>query len=304
MLNEYLEKLEYELDRRNIKDKNDILQYFEEMITDRVESGEAIEDVITSLGEASSLVTSLFGPSDHEERTSEKTGNRKYEEFANVKEIKIDNVSYDISFKKSFGNTVSVEYNDDDYNTLKFRFEHGKLKIEQESFKGLDRLFTAFSKLFSDDRKEIFGKYKAIITIPEDTDLKIETVNGDLSFEEIEAGRLDIDGVNADIKFDHCAFEAAEIESVNGDIKIRDMMIEDRFKADLVNADLKADMLKSEEIKIDSVSGDVEVLIDGEADQYDVKVSKILKEESYRGAGRGKLRIDTVSGDIQYSFTR
>lgn len=306
MLNEYLNKLEYELDKRNIEEKNDILQYFEEMITDRVESGEKIEDVITSLGDASSLVTSLFGPSDHEEEKRENSTNRKFEEFYDVREIKIDNVSYDISFTKASGRTVSVEFNDDEYNTLKIRYEHGKLKIEQECFKGLDRFFNAFSKLFSNDRKETFGNYKAVITIPENSelDLNVETVNGDLEFEEIQAGRLRINGVNGDMSFDHCAFERNEIDSVNGDIEIRDMSILDRFKTDLVSADLKADMLRCEEIRIESVSGDVDLLIDGQADQYDVKISKVLKEQSYQGRGRGKLRIETVSGDISYSFTR
>ena len=105
------------------------------------------------------------------------------------------------------------------------------------------------------------------------------------------------------MNFDHCVFERNEIESVNGDIVIRDVTIADRLKADLVNADLKADILRCEEIRIETVSGDVDLLIDGQQDQYDIKVSKILKEQSYRGRGRGKLRIETVSGDIQYSFT-
>ena len=60
MLNDYLERINKELEARNIAEREDILNYLEEMILDREENGEDEEAIIASLGTPEEVVAGLF----------------------------------------------------------------------------------------------------------------------------------------------------------------------------------------------------------------------------------------------------
>ena len=49
MLEKYLEDLRVELDRREVDDREGILQYFEEIINDRIDNGESEEEIIKEI---------------------------------------------------------------------------------------------------------------------------------------------------------------------------------------------------------------------------------------------------------------
>ena len=311
MLNEYIEKLSKELEKRKIAEKDDIVQYFEEMITDRMESGEELEEILTSLGDASDIVNSLYGKQEtvsetQYRETTEKSSSR-YLQFLDVRDIRIENVSYDICFHPSKDDNTVIEFNDDEYSTLKIRCDDHRLKIEQDyTIKGIGSLFTSLSKIFSSGSFENRSKYHADIYLPKnaDLDLKIESTNGDLSFSETETGKCKIDSVNGDIELRNCVFEEIDLDSVNGDLAISDTTIEESFSVDNVTADIKADLLRCEDIDIDTVSGDIRLLIDGDKKDYDIRISKLMKDISYTGQRNASLKVDTVSGDISWDFTR
>ena len=50
MLNEYLTRLKNAL-HNDIEERDEILNFMEEMINDRMENGEKLEDILASLGE-------------------------------------------------------------------------------------------------------------------------------------------------------------------------------------------------------------------------------------------------------------
>ena len=52
MLNDYLERINKELETRNIAEREDILNYLEEMILDREENGEETEAIIREIKDA------------------------------------------------------------------------------------------------------------------------------------------------------------------------------------------------------------------------------------------------------------
>ena len=309
MMNEYIEALSLELQRRNISEKDDIIQYFQEMITDRLEAGESIEDILHSLGEPSDVVNSLFGKQETPETEHEKEnkGYRRYVEFVDISDVKVENISYDICFHTSESEKTVIEYDDDEYSTLKIDCEHHRLKIEQEySIKGLSSLFSSLSRIFSKNAQNSNHKYCADIYLPKnaDLDMKIDNTSGELRFDSIEIGKLKLDTVSGDVEMDHCVFEDVDSDFVSGDLKICDVTIEDSLSADTVSGDLSIDMLRCEKIDIDSVSGDIDLLIDGERKDYDIRISKLMKDISYTGERNSSLKVDTVSGDIRFDFTR
>ena len=308
MLNEYLEMIEDQLDRRNINEdeKEDILQYIEEMITDRVENGEDEDEVIASLGTADKLIDDLFPDTKVDYVEKEDLVRRKNISFTDVKKIDIDSTNYDFSFAVSDDDQVYVEYDSDEYLSLDIRFEHGVLKIDQHnSIQGIGYLFTSLSKMFSKKGSDSARKYEAIINLPKYRDLKfdIDNVSGDMKFADIAAADIKVDSVSGDLYFQSCDFAKLKIDCVSGDIEMNDVTVEDKCKLQTVSGDIRAEELESKEIRTETVSGDVEVLIRGERSDTDVRVEKPLNETTSRVNGSRYLKIETVSGDISWDFT-
>ena len=300
--NEYLDELRRQLRNRNIEEIDDILSYFEEMISDRIENGEKEEDVIVSLGSADKIVDSLFGTSDKEKKI-EKTGiETSGNIYYGVKKIDLQVNTYDIEFVHGDEDGVRVEYEEDEYTTLKISRNGDVLMIEQEdNVKGFDQLFTSLSKLFAGN----VSSHDAKIYLPEEEilDIHINDVNGDLDIHAIKGDDVHIETVNGDMEIDDCLFGKLKVESVNGDADMENIVLEGSFRGESVNGDFDIDMLKCEDINIQTVNGDVDILVDGTRRDADIRIHKIMKETNISGEGI-RLYIDTVSGDIDWDFSR
>ena len=61
MMYEFIEELRFELCKKDVNDMEDVLSYFEEMIKDRMENGEEIEDILADLGDPKRIADTLFG---------------------------------------------------------------------------------------------------------------------------------------------------------------------------------------------------------------------------------------------------
>jgi DUF4097 and DUF4098 domain-containing protein YvlB len=305
----YLEELKRELEKRNIAEKDDILQYFEEMITDREESGEEIDSILSSLGEPCDVINSLYGAEEKEESAeTEKEDTSKRYSFADVRSIKIENVTYDFCFHEDDVDEVTVVFNDDKYTTLNVECDNGRLKIEQEyAFKGITALFSSLTRLFSDsDKNNMAGRYRAEVFLPRNArlDLKMETVSGETRFTDIGIGDLKMETVSGDLELNGCNFDDCSVDSVSGNIEVHDLIVDEKFDVESVSGDLEIDGIRCEKIEIDTVSGDAEILIDGPKDDYNVKISKVLKDISTEGKRHSYLKVNTVSGTITYNFTK
>lgn len=308
ILNEYLGMIKDQLERRNIDEdeKEDILQYIEEMITDRVENGESEDEVIASLGAADKLIDDLFPDAKVFYDEKEELARRKNVSFMDVKKIDIDSANYDFSFAVCDDDQVYVEYDSDEYLSLDIRFDHGILKIDQHnSVQGMGYLFTSLSKMFSKKGIDSSRKYEAIINLPKCCDIKfdIDNVSGDMRFADITGYDMKLESVSGDLYFESCDFTKLKIESVSGDIEMNDVTVENRCKLQTISGDIKAEELESKEIRIETVSGDVGLLIRGERSDTDVKVEKPLNETKSKVGGSRYLKIETVSGSVNWDFT-
>ena len=301
--NEYLETLRRELESRNIEEIEDILSYFEEMISDRVENGESEEEVIVSLGSAKKIVDSLFGSPGKEKQIKYKEPEVLDDIYTGVRKIDLQVNTYNIEFIADDTDAVRVEFDEDEYTSLKITRNNDVLKIEQEdSVKGFDQLFTSLSKLFVGK----VSSHRAKIFLPESEilDMHISDVNGDLDIHNIVAGEIFIETINGDMEIERCRCGKMKIKSVNGDADMKDIVLEGSFRGESVNGDFDIDMLKCEDIDIHTVNGDVDILVDGSRRDADIRIHKIMKDTSISGEGKIRLHIDTVSGDIDWDFSR
>ncbi len=303
MLYEFIEELRFELCKKDVDDMEDVLSYFEEMIKDRMENGEDIESILADLGDPRHIADTLFD--DHkEEKVPEKKAEPSAQTatFAGVEKICMETVSYNIDFRLAEGEEVTLEYESDEFSTLKYSLHHGKLEIEQEyEYKGLDSLRALFSRISSKGKKR---SYNAVLGIPADIDLDIEidNVSGDLSFSDLRCGNLDINTVSGDLRFDACGFDEAEIDGVSGDIRISDSVFENEISIEVVSGDLQMDRCGCPDIDIETVSGNVDLLLNEKRSNTSVSISGLHRHTEYKSDGSASLNIDTVSGKVNYSF--
>ena len=303
MLYEFIEELRFELCKKEVEDIENVLSYFEEMIRDRMENGEDIETILADLGEPKFIADSLFG-----EQNEVKAPERKVESgmhrttFADVREIKSDTVSYNIGFRHAPDKEVILEYEDDEYSTLEYSLRGRKLHIEQKfKYHGLESLRALFSSFSSKGRKHA---YNATLYIPadEDIDIDVDNVSGDFSFSNLKSGKLDLDTVSGDVSFHSSAFTEADIDGVSGDIDLTDTLLVDEVSIDLVSGDLKMNRCVCPKIKIDTVSGDIDLLLNEKRSNTNVSISGLHRNTEYKTGGDASLKIETVSGKVNYSF--
>ncbi len=300
---EFIEELRFELCKKDVEDMEDILSYFEEMIRDRMEGGEDIESILADLGDPKLIADSLF--EDREESAVSKDKSEISESktaFADVQKISTETVSYNIDFRLADGEEVVLEYENDEFSTLKYSLHHGKLLIEQEyEYRGLDSLRSLLSRFSSKGKKR---SYHATLYIPADIDLdiQIDNVSGDLSFFELRCGKLDIDTVSGDLRFDSCAFDDTEIDGVSGDIAITDTVFENEISIELVSGNLRMDRCGCPDIDIENVSGNIDLLLNEKRSNTSVSISGLRRNKEYKTDGNASLKIETVSGKVNYSF--
>ena len=303
MLNEYLRQLEKQLDNKQIEEKEDILQYIEEMIKDRMEGGEELSAILSSIGEPHELVNELFPDAKEKKVTDE--DERKVREFEDVECIEINNVSYDFHFETTTEDMVTLIYEDSEGTYLDVDYKKGVLRIDQDyPVAGMGGLFASVSKIFSAKGKSLSSDCEATLRIPKDVKIrfKIDNVSGDFSFDEIAGEKFQMNNVSGDLCFTDCAFCKAKIESVSGDLEAEDLSVEDKIDITAVSGDLKLERIKAQDIQLETVSGDIDIAVIGREEETDLKISGLRKSTSNHGFGERSLKISTISGDIAYCF--
>ena len=306
MLNEYLEQLKEKLVQRNVKDSDEIVAYFEEMISDHLDNGEDLLDILNKLGDPEKVAES-FGESE-ESVPVFKDKETETLHYDSIHSIDIDTVSYSYEFLPSEDSAFHICYEKDESASLNISSSHSHhgidLQIEQD-FSEFS-LGTVLIRWADRKNRKTSGKaYLARIYVPfeQRMDLEIDNVSGDLSFKDIRLADVEIDNVSGRISMDTVAFQSLECNSVSGKVFMKNLNVEDDLEIDTTSAAVQADIICCEEIEINTVSADVDISVVGRKEDADIEISRLRSSESYEGEGDLSLSIHTISGKIHYSFT-
>ena len=298
MIEEYLERLKKSLNKKNIPETEDVLQYFEEIIEDRVEQGEDLEDVLRDLGEPEQIVKSFDG----KEESPRKEKNANDEDlcrsvYYGIRTINITAQFYDFRFLRSSSEETILECDSDD-DTLMFEQNGDTLNIEQD-FPYYGQGAGILKKMFHGT----FSGGDAILYVPDGCSIILNNVSGDIEIEGLRLEQLNLDSVSGDIEMEDTTAQRMKLNTVSGDIEMNDVLIEETLKIDAVNGDYDGDRIDCRDIVINSVNGDIDIGLNARRDQVDFKVTSLFHEKT-SGSGQfdHKLRIDTVNGDISYRF--
>ena len=295
MLNKFLSDLKTLLEKRNVKDVDDIIDYFNELINDRLENGEELEDIINSLGDVGDIAEN-FGDEPKNEVTKTIQPENENHVYTGIEKLKLENVTYDYQILPSNNNELTVEYEKDSSTYLTIKQKDDTLYIVQEFDNILKGLF---SRGISINGKSL----KATIYLPDSLiEAKIENVAGDFLIDNNTVSRIKLENVSGDIKLDNMTCDDIDVESVSGDILVKSLIVNNKTDMEIVSGDIIIEKIRCSYIKMESVSGDINITIDGKESDTNIHVEKLLSDKKTKVDSDRYLKVETVSGDIKYSF--
>ncbi len=298
MIEEYLNRLKRALIKKGIPEADDIVQYFDEIIEDRIEQGEDLEEVLRDLGEPEQIVKAFGGneETDKKEKHTDETDHTR-SVYYGIRTIKITNTSYDFEILRSPDETTVFECESDD-DTMMHEQVGDTLNIEQD-FPFYGQGVNILQKMFHGS----FNGGDVTLYVPDGCTMLMDNVSGDIEVQGLRLDQLNIDSVSGDLELEDVAAQNMKINTVSGDIEMDDIVVEETMKIDAVNGDYDGDRISCKNIIMNSVNGDIDIGLNARRDQVDVKATSLFHEKTSGGGHCDhKLRIDTVNGDISYHF--
>ena len=300
MLNEYMEALKRGLEERDIKDREEVFSYFEEMISDHLENGKSEQEIIDALGDPQILLDAIGERKVKTEKMSPDE-ERGCVVFSGIRNVDIDVESYDIEIFSCKEETGRVEYDFTEDVSLDVEIDGDELKIDQRN----EKIFidSLFARIFHSGRS-VNASAKIYIPQGKLEDLDIKTVSGDLELCDLQADELNIGTVSGDITLKDISMNEGKITAVSGDIELDDVDCLKTLKIETVSGDADAKGLSFKEMKAETVSGDLTLLLKGSREDYDIRKEGLKGPRTYERNGYRTLRYETVSGDLDYRFER
>ena len=290
-MKDYLDELRRLLEERDYADIDDTMSYFEEMINDRIDSGESEEEIFEEMASPLEVAEELCRDIPEGKKKESDKGRKVYYE-AEIRSIDIDVASYDVRIYPAEGKDCILEYDTSRFLDLDVSFDGRELEISQNK---------VFSSLFNLGRSE---SGVIDLRIPMDTvrECEIGTYSGDIAVYDMNLREAEIKTVSGDLELKNLYAEELEMSTVSGDVSA--VQVQSReINAETVSGEISLEYVLTDEIDISTVSGDVDLLIEGAKEEYDIDISKLRHSESYKGRGDKELSVSTVSGKVRYSFT-
>lgn len=291
-MDKYLLGLQKELENVNAENIEEILDYFTEMISDRLENGEDIETILNELGDPKTLASN-FASGEVKTKTVSDNQHLVYDE---LKDLVVDVNNYDVKIVKHDSNEVIVDFEERGNVSLDCDYHNGKLHIEQ---KGMS---FDLGKFFN------FSNHKSIslpltVYVPNSyrNNVDIESVNGLIQISDLELDKVEIENVNGDVNLNNLIANQLEYDGVNADIDIVDCSIKHLYM-ETVNGDIQMDRIGFKRIDIETVNGDCEIAALASKEEVSVNIEKLFRNNRQKGAGDKQINFESVNGDIKIEY--
>ncbi len=325
---EYIKLLLNELKDMAQTDKEQIRDFFEEMICDRMEQGETQEEILASIGDPVQAAEKL-----REEYETQSTESRETQvapaESCVLGGIESESCAGGLKMIRVIADCVSVrtERTPERRANVLFQQKEGIEYIEESFKEGIyevrhrikRRIFPLLGHSF---KKEI------IVKIPEDFtgDMEIVTDNGSVAVEQGGVlGKVLVNTTNGKIRLSHIHAEALEAQTSNGNIQAQDLesgeirlhtsnariqisrsKVSDTVMLRSSNGMIETFGLEGKNISIRTSNAPIRGTLKGNVQEYDIysKTSNgpsSLPDDSKRGKDR-KLDVKTSNAAIALAF--
>ena len=291
-MEQYLNELQTQLRTVCAENIDEIVDYFAEIISDRLENGEELDSILQQLGEPSSIASNFAN--------TDKTiddNNNKHLVFDLLTDLEIVTKNYNINIQRNVDDNVVIDFDELSNVNLDVNNKNGRITIKQDDI-GFD-----ISRLLRIINNSNSSKLDLNIKVPKNycEKIEIENVDGEIILNDLQLRKLEIDNVGGDITIERLTSKELEIDDVNGDMKIKDCNV-GLFYVESVNGDIKIDNIDFRMIDIETVNGDLDILMNASKEDVSLDIEQLFKKYKYEGKTDKKLKFETVNGDITYRY--
>ena len=279
------------------------LEYYGEMIDERVEDGMSVDEAVDALGGVDEIAGQLlrdeadrgaaFSRAESEKngaRAGESTGVYSLEEPFDSIRIRVAEAN--VTLTRSGGSETLVNTSCDEHIQEIVEVRNGVLVIEQKGASQRLGVGPIFGLL-----RSLSGGGNVTVRLAEKNwkFITVETLSGDVEAEEFSAGRVELSTKNGDVRLERAKASAVELSVATGDIGLEDVSAES-LSARTYSGDVSLTAVDAGKASLQSTSGDLEL--------SDVRVGEKLAikatsgDVELEGVDAGELEIETVSGDV------
>lgn len=312
---EFLAALSYKLKSYPQHEVEKTLDYFREIIEEKVEEGLSEEEAVLSLGSLDEMIRELGMEAPKQSEWEEKT----FITAEKIENIHVISSVDDVVFHKSMDEYIHVITKEKEGHTYNIQVAGAALRIELKSWAKMKEKKAGIANIFKFLRY-IKDKETLEIHLPEEKyrELRVETSSGDIEMEGFVFEKLHLTSVSGDISVEAIAEEmlvnstSGDIEmrqgrgnnlvmsNVSGDLDISDSRFKDAFLKG-VSSNIEFTNFDGEEIRIKTVSGDIEGSVLSPKQFRAKTLSGVISLP--KSEGDDLFLAETVSGDVEIELS-
>lgn len=293
------------------QDKARLLEYFAEMIDDRIEDGVSEEEAVAAMGDPADIAR---------EFSTDATASAPQaaaEAVTALRQLRIRVLNADVNIvREPLSGGAAAQLRFSDPGRFEWRADGETLEITEKdvtsplklgfSFNSLKRLLTsdglrltvALSEGLPGDLEfHSAGGDLTIRAVALGGAARLHSANGDFDIRQVRcAGRLEINTQSGDLELNGLTAEAFSFKAANGDIEAASLSVDGQLCLETTSGDVELRALRCGELSVSCASGDVEVDRGAAGDTTVHTVSGDVRLDELESDPR--LAVQTVSGDI------
>lgn len=322
----------------NEQERARLVDYYAEMIDDRVEEGVPEETAVAALGDPADIARE-FAPALTP--TEKSDGSEAVDALDNLR-VRVGNADVRI-IREMLENGAAAQLRFSDPARFEWRMEGGTLVIEEcmpegerFSLRWLKRmvfesdlhLTVALSGGLAGSLEMASGGGDLSVenvTVGGDARLhtasgdieasdlrvngsaRLESASGDVEMRNFDCGKLTLTTASGDIEVDRGACGASDIHSASGDVRLDEVQADPTLSVETASGDIDLTRCIARETRVKAVSGDVALRLEPLPCGYDITANTVSGDVRFGdsckgdapGAEKPVIRVSTVSGDIE-----
>lgn len=308
--------------------QNDIeksIDYYCEMIDERMEEGLTEEQAVAAIGTADEIAEQILScntdePANLSVSASESSfvvkentnGEKTFTTEAIFENIDISCVEKDIHFYPSKDNKCAITYREIKHINVSITIEKGTLIYREKDDRNWSRHILCVNNSFIDvylPEKE-YENLK-LLTVSGDITLDykftfknadLQSTSGDIVLHSNISGKIYANTVSGDIDLENIRCNTLKLNTTSGDIDMSDVVSENTAALNSVSGDITFSNSDAADYSISTVSGDVDGNILTPKQYITSTVNGDVNVPNSASDAAGKCYISTVSGDIEILY--
>lgn len=306
---EYLKELRRCLSILDRVEEDRVIEYYAELIGDKVELGIPEEEVLSQLGTPRQLADKILAETQEDEGYTEKVFTVSDSEISSVK-VDIDLMKVKVCYRQDDKNEIRITYYENNKHKPTVTTEDGQVTLKDKT--------DFFSNLFNTGMVNIKrGKLETIVEIPKNNKtlkINIETSNAKITANNLNADSLYLETSNADIdisgEFTDDVYCKTSNASINGEnIKAHtvnfdtsngscnaETVLSHSLEFVTSNASINISSINSDSVRLDTSNNSINLGDTIANDSFYAQTSN--GNINTKGIDSDKIELDTSNGSI------